>query len=175
MPGIAVRDAQEADLPAIQAIYAHHVLHGLGSFEEVPPDLAEMARRFAELKVKNMPYLVAQEDGRVLGYAYANFYRPRSAYRYSAEDSIYVAHDAVGRGVGRRLLQTLIDRCTAMGFRQMVAVIGDSQNRGSIALHAAQGFQKVGNLPSTGYKFGRWVDSFLMQRSLGDGDATPPE
>jgi len=175
MTEIALRDATQADLPAIQAIYGHHVLHGLGSFEEVPPTLEEMTRRYGDIRDKGMPYLVAvRADGSLLGYAYANFYRPRIAYRYTVEDSIYVAPDAAGQGVGRKLLAELIARCTAMGFRQMVAVIGDSANMGSVGLHKALGFAMIGNLPSVGFKFGRWVDSLYMQRALGPGDSTLP-
>jgi L-amino acid N-acyltransferase YncA len=172
---VRLRPSQDADLDAIQAIYAHHVLTGLGSFEEVPPDIAEMARRRAATLALNLPYLVAEaEDGRVIGYAYAAPYRTRSAYRYTVEDSIYVAADAARRGVGQALLAALIERCTALGYRQMVAVIGDSGNAGSIALHASQGFVRTGLLPSVGCKFGRWVDSVLMQRPLGPGDREQP-
>jgi|SRR6185369_2681795 len=175
MSDIVLRDAVDSDLPAIHAIYSHHVLHGLGSFEEVPPTLEEMTRRYRDIKAKTMPYLVVTQGARVLGYAYAGPYRPRIAYRYTVEDSIYVAHDAAGQGVGRKLLAELIARCTAMGFRQMVAVIGDSANLGSIGVHKALGFAMIGNLPSVGFKFGRWVDSVYMQRALGSGDGTLPE
>lgn len=175
MNDIVLRDAVAGDLPAIQAIYAHHVLHGLGSFEEVPPSLEEMTRRFDELRQKGMPYLVAVRDGTVLGYAYAGQLRPRSAYRYACEDSIYVAQEAVGHGVGRLMLKELIGRCTALGFRQMVAVIGDSANMGSVGLHRALGFVEVGNLKSVGFKFGRWVDSLFMQLPLASGDSSPPD
>jgi phosphinothricin acetyltransferase len=175
MSDIALGDATDADLPAIQAIYAHHVLHGLGSFEEVPPSLEEMTRRYRDLRDKGMPYLVARRGAKILGYAYAGPYRPRIAYRYSVEDSIYVAPDATGQGVGKRLLAELIARCTAMGCRQMIAVIGDSANHGSIGVHKALGFVEAGNLRSVGFKFGRWVDSVFMQRALGPGDTNPPE
>jgi phosphinothricin acetyltransferase len=172
---VRLRPSREDDLVAIQAIYAHHVLTGLGSFEEVPPDVAEMARRRAATLALNLPYLVAEaEDGRVIGYAYAAPYRTRSAYRHTVEDSIYVAADAVRRGVGRALLAALIERCTALGYRQMVAVIGDSGNAGSINLHTSQGFVRTGLLPAVGCKFGRWVDSVLMQRPLGPGDKEQP-
>jgi phosphinothricin acetyltransferase len=174
MNDIVLRDAVDGDLPAIHAIYSHHVLHGLGSFEETPPNLEEMTRRYRDIKAKNMPYLVVTQGSRVLGYAYAGPYRPRIAYRYTVEDSIYVAHDAAGKGVGRKLLAELIARCTAMGFRQMVAVIGDSGNLGSIGVHKALGFAMIGTLPSVGFKFGRWVDSVYMQRALGPGDSTLP-
>jgi phosphinothricin acetyltransferase len=175
MTDIALRDATPADLPAIHAIYAHHVTYGLGSFEEVPPNLEEMTRRYGDIRDKGMPYLVACRGDKLLGYAYANFYRPRIAYRYTVEDSIYVAPDAAGQGIGRKLLGALIERCTAMGFRQMVAVIGDSANLGSIGVHKALGFALIGNLPSVGFKFGRWVDSIYMQRALGAGDSTLPK
>jgi L-amino acid N-acyltransferase YncA len=172
---VRLRPSQDADLTAIQAIYAHHVLTGLGSFEEVPPDVAEMARRRGATLALNLPYLVAEaEDGQVIGFAYAAPYRTRSAYRHTVEDSIYVADDAVRRGVGRALLAALIERCTALGYRQMVAVIGDSGNAGSINLHTSQGFVRIGLLPSVGCKFGRWVDSVLMQRPLGPGDREQP-
>ena len=175
MAAPTLRDAAEADIPAIAAIYAHHVLHGLASFEEVQPDAAEMRRRFAELRAKGMPYLVvADAGGRVLGYAYAGPYRPRIGYRFTVEDSVYLAPDQGGRGLGRLMLAELIERCTAMGMRQMVAVIGDSGNAASIALHRALGFRPAGTLEAVGFKLGRWVDSVTMQRALGDGAATLP-
>jgi phosphinothricin acetyltransferase len=150
------------------------VLTGLASFEVTPPDAAEIARRRAEVLRRGLPYVVAALDGAVAGYAYAAPYRLRPAYRYTVEDSIYVHRDALGRGVGRRLLERLVADCAAAGYRQMLAVIGDSGNRPSIALHAACGFTRVGLLPSVGFKLGRWVDSVLMQRALGEGDATLP-
>jgi len=171
---VALRPAAERDVARIADIYAHHVLSGLASFEVAPPDAAEMARRRVDLLADGLPYLVAELEGAVVGYAYAALYRTREAYRYTVEDSIYVDHSAVGRGAGRRLLERLIAECTALGLRQMVAVIGDSGNRPSIALHQACGFRQVGLLPSVGFKFGRWVDSVLMQRALGQGDETPP-
>jgi L-amino acid N-acyltransferase YncA len=170
-----IRDALDADLPAIAAIYAHHVRTGLGSFEEEPPAVEELARRRAEVLARRLPYLVATEPrGGILGYAYASPYRSRTAYRYSVEDSIYVAAEAGRRGAGRALLSELIQRCTADGYRQMVAVIGDSGNLGSIGLHAGLGFRHIGLLPAIGFKFGRWVDSILMQRDLGPGATTLP-
>jgi phosphinothricin acetyltransferase len=172
--GPAVRDAIDADLPAIQAIYGHFVLTGLASFELVPPDAAEMARRRDAVRALGLPYLVAEDQGRVLGYAYAGPYRARPAYRHTVEDSVYVAPDAGRRGAGRRLLAALIARCEAAGYRQIVAVIGDSANTPSIALHRALGFEVAGTLRSVGFKFGRWVDSVLMQRPLGPGDASLP-
>ena len=174
-PAVIVRDATDADMAAIQAIYAHHVIHGLGSFEETPPDLGEMAGRRQAVLDHGLPYLLAEEDGAVRGYAYAGPFRPRRAYRYALENSVYVAPDAMGRGIGRRLLQVLVERCTATGYRQMIAVIGHSGNQGSIGLHAAAGFHQVGHLPSVGFKLGRWVDLVIMQRSLGPGDSTLPD
>jgi len=172
---ITIRDAEDTDLRAIHAIYAHHVLTGLGSFEEVPPPLDEMRRRRADILRHKLPYLVCEIDGRVAGYAYAGLFRTRSAYRYSVEDSIYVAPDAQRAGVGRRLLDELIRRCTKAGYRQMVAVIGDSANSGSIGVHQAAGFSEVARLPAIGFKFGRWVDSVMMQRALGPGQTTLPD
>lgn len=170
-----VRDSREADLAAITAIYAHHVRRGLGSFEEVPPTLAEMARRRAEILARRLPYVVADaKDGAVLGYAYASLFRARSAYRFTLEDSIYVAPGQERRGIGRTLLGTLVERCAAAGYRQMVAVIGDSGNAASLGLHEQAGFRRAGLLPAVGFKHGRWIDSVLMQRPLGDGDTTPP-
>jgi L-amino acid N-acyltransferase YncA len=169
-----LRDVVDADLPQIHSIYSHHVLHGAASFEEVPPDLAEMRKRFAALKAKSMPYLAAVEDGKILGYAYAGPYRVRVAYRFTVEDSIYLAPDAAGRGLGKLLLSEIIARSTALGMRQMVAVIGDSGNAASIGLHRALGFQMIGTLPAIGFKFGRWIDSVLMQRALGPGQTTLP-
>lgn len=171
---IAVRDADDADMPQIHQIYAHHVLHGLGSFEEVPPDIAEMRRRRADVLARHLPYIVCVLDGRVAGYAYAGPYRSRSAYRYTVEDSIYVSPDFQRRGVGRALLAELVRRCTALGYRQMIAVIGDSGNDGSIGVHAAHGFVQVALLPAVGFKFGRWVDGVMMQRALGEGQTTLP-
>lgn len=165
-----IRDAGEPDLDAVLAIYGHHVLTGAGSFEEVPPDPAEFAARFREVRRHGLPYLVAVADGTIGGYAYAGPFRPRAAYRYTLEDSVYVAPGMAGRGIGRALLGSLIERCTALGYRQMVAVIGDSGNTGSIGLHRALGFRPAGMLRSVGHKHGRWVDLVLMQRPLGDGD-----
>lgn len=170
-----IRDAVDADLPAIASIYAHHVRTGLGSFEEEPPAVEELARRRADVLARRLPYLVATDRrGRVLGYAYASPYRSRTAYRYSVEDSIYVAAEAGRRGVGRALLSELIARCTADGYRQMVAVIGDSGNLASVGLHAELGFRQVGVLSAIGFKFGRWVDTVLMQKALGPGADTLP-
>ena len=162
-------------MPAIQAIYAHHVLHGLGSFEEVAPDVAEMHRRYDEVNTRGLPYLVATLHGAVVGYGYCNLFRTRSAYRYCLEDSIYVKEGQHGKGVGRALLAELVMQCTALGHRQMIAVIGDSGNAGSIRLHESLGFVRCGVLRSTGIKFGRWVDTVMMQRPLGAGDGTLPQ
>ena len=169
-----VRPATPGDLPAIQSIYAHHVLHGLASFEEVPPALEEMRRRYDDVISRGLPYLAAESRGTVIGYGYCNLFRPRTAYRFSVEDSIYVKEGMHGKGVGTALLSVLIERCTRQGYRQMIAVIGDSANAGSIGLHASLGFLHSGMLRSTGFKFGRWVDTVLMQRPLGVGDGTLP-
>ena len=171
---VAMRTAMPHDAPRIAAIYAHHVRTGLASFEIEPPDAAEIARRLAEVRAQGLPFLVAEADGHVVGYAYATPYRSRPAYRYTLEDSVYVDQGCAGRGIGRRLLARLVSEAAACGHRQMIAVIGDSANRPSIALHAACGFVRVGLLPAVGRKFGRWVDSVLMQRSLGAGDAPLP-
>lgn len=169
-----LRPSTAADLPAITAIYAHAVMHGTGTFELEAPDEAEMARRRDDVLAKGLPWLVAEESGRVLGYAYANHFRPRRAYRFCLEDSIYLAEDARGRGVGTLLLAELVARCEAAGARQMLAVIGDSANLGSIGVHRALGFQHTGILKASGWKFGRWLDVVLMQRALGTGADTPP-
>jgi len=171
---ILIRDSRDEDVAAIQRIYAHHVLHGTASFEEQPPDEAEIARRRGDVLAKGLPYLVAELGGTVAGYAYASPYRTRPAYRYTLEDSVYVREGFAGRGLGRLLLTELIAACAAGGWRQMVAVIGDSGNAASIGLHERLGFRRVGTLQSVGYKFGGWVDSVLMQRELGTGDATKP-
>ncbi len=174
MSAIAVRPATEADLPAIAAIYNPAVLTGTASFELEPPDQAEMLRRFKALTDAGFPYLVAEAGGEILGYAYAGAYRPRPAYRFSVENSIYIAPSAHRRGVGRILLSALIDVCTQRGYRQMIAVIGDSANASSIGLHRAMGFRFSGTIHSVGYKHGRWLDSVVMQLPLGPGDTEPP-
>ena len=167
-----VRDSAEADLPAIQGIYAHHVLSGSASFEESPPDVGEMARRRAALLARQLPYIVAEIDGAVVGFAHASPYRARSAYRYTVENTVYVAAEVAGRGAGRALLGALIARCAELGYRQMIAVVGDSAS--SIGLHEALGFRRVGLLRSVGFKFGHWVDGIIVQRPLGEGDRNPP-
>jgi phosphinothricin acetyltransferase len=150
------------------------VLHGLASFEEEPPSVDELARRYRDVIGRGLPYLVAEYGADVAGYGYCAPYRPRSAYRYALEDSIYIRHDMTGRGIGKLLLEQLIARCAALGYRQIIAVIGDSANAASIGVHAACGFLRVGTLRSVGFKFGRWVDSVYMQRPLGPGDASRP-
>jgi L-amino acid N-acyltransferase YncA len=174
MSTLIVRASTDADVGRCAEIYGHHVLHGTASFEVDPPGIEEMHKRRASVLELGLPYLVAEADGRVLGYAYASNWRPRPAYAFSVEDSIYVDHAAVGRGVGKALLPVLIRQCTALGKRQMVAVIGDSAQTPSIRLHQGCGFEMVGTLKSIGFKFGRWLDSVLMQRPLGTGDAEPP-
>lgn len=169
-----VRPSADDDVATITAIYRHHVRHGVASFEEVPPDRSEIARRRRAMLDRGLPYMVAEQAGRVVGYCYASPYRTRSAYRFTLEDSIYVEAAQIGRGIGRALLSALIERCAALGYRQMVAVIGGSEQSPSIRLHQALGFARIGVLPATGFKFGGWVDTVLMQRSLGAGAATAP-
>ncbi|WP_198373127.1 GNAT family N-acetyltransferase [Roseomonas rosulenta] len=175
MPAPLLRPSRDDDLPAIAAIYGHWVTHGLASFELDPPDVAEMARRRAAVLAAGYPYLVAERNGRVTGYAYASAYRTRPAYRFAVENSVYVAPGEMRGGTGAALLDALVADCTARGFRLMVAVIGDSANTPSIGLHARAGFTRAGLLPAVGWKHGRWVDSVLMTRPLGEGAATPPD
>ncbi len=170
-----VRDAEIGDLEAVQAIYAHHVRHGLASFEETPPDLAEIEKRFRATLDSGLPYLVAELDGAIRGYAYAGRYRTRPAYRYTLENTVYVEPGFEGRGLGCALLGALVGRCEELGYRRMVAVIGDSANQASIRLHQRLGFRQCGLIPSVGFKFGRWVDSVLMERPLGAGDTSLPD
>ena len=170
-----IADAGLAHSPTVHSIYAHWVRHGLASFEEIPPDREEMERRRLAVQELGLPYLVALEGDTVLGFAYAGPYRPRSAYRFTVEDSVYVAPDAQGKGVGRRLLGEVIQRAEALGRRQMLAVIGDSGNAPSIGLHEAMGFRRIGIFQSVGFKFGRWVDTVMMQRPLGPGDHKLPD
>ena len=172
---IVVRDATDADIPAIQSIYGQEVLHGLASFEEVPPTVAEMRRRRREILALGLPYLVAEIDGRVAGYGHAGPYRHRPAYRHTVEDSVYVGLEMRGLGVGGRLLGALIVACERGPWRQMIAVIGDRGNAGSIRLHQRFGFREIGTLEAVGYKLGRWVDTVLMQRALGTGSGSAPE
>jgi len=171
---VEIRPAKPDDLAAVHAIYSHHVLKGLASFEEVPPAREEIARRYQDVTSSGLPWIVAQYGDRIAGYGYCALYRTRSAYRYSLEDSIYVHHEMHGRGIGSALLAELIRLCEAAGYRQLIAVIGDSAHAASINLHAAAGFVRVGTLRSVGFKFGRWVDSVIMQRPLGPGDAKTP-
>lgn len=174
MSGFVLRASAAADVAAITAIYAHHVREGLGSFEETPPAAEEIARRRETVLALGLPFMVAEEGGRVVGYAYAQPYRPRSAYRFSLEDSIYVAPDCTRRGIGGALLADLVERCARLGYRQMVAVIGDSANLASIRLHEKSGFARIGVQPAVGFKLGRWVDSVLIQRALGPGAQSLP-
>jgi L-amino acid N-acyltransferase YncA len=171
---LEVRDAAAADLPAVQSIYAHHVLHGFGTFDEVAPDLAAMETKWRGVVANGLPWLVAVEAGTIAGYAYATPFRPRTGYRYSVEDSVYVHNDRRGAGIGLALLEPLIARLEGLGARQVVAVIGDSQNAGSIALHRKCGFEPAGIVRGVGYKLGRWVDIVMMQRALNGGQSTPP-
>jgi len=169
-----IRPATDSDIEAIATIYRYHVLHGTASFETVPPERIEMMRRYSALRDQAYPYLVAVEDGVVVGYAYVGPYRPRVAYRNTVEDSIYLRADLIGRGTGTQLLGALIAACEQRGYRQMIAVVGDSGSLGSIRLHERHGFSHIGTLRSVGYKPGRWLDSVLLQRELGCGDSTPP-
>jgi L-amino acid N-acyltransferase YncA len=174
MSDLSIRPAQARDVAAITGIYAHSVLHGTASFEIEPPEEAEMAQRRDAVLAGGYPYLVAERGGDVVGYAYCGPYRIRPGYRWTVEDSIYIAPQMQKQGAGHVLLQRLIEECEARGFRQMIAVIGDSSQRPSIALHEALGFRQVGMLPTVGFKFGRWIDSVLMQRPLGNAASTPP-
>ena len=170
-----IRPSTDADLPAVTALYAHHVLHGTGTFETTPPTEADMAARRADVLGKGLPYLVAEEDGRVLGFAYCQWFKPRPAYRYSAEDSIYLDPDAAGQRIGNKLLAELVKHAEAAGVRKLIAVIGDSGNVRSIGVHRAMGFRHVGTIESCGWKFGRWLDIVMMDKSIGEGSRTPPE
>jgi len=177
MSAVEIRPATEADLPSITAIYEHAVLHGTATFELTPPDLAEMGRRFDVLSTGGFPYLAASLDGRVVGYAYAGAYRPRPAYRFTVENSIYLDPAIHRKGIGLKLMHRLIEECISRGYRQMIAVIGDSANAGSIGVHTRCGFQMIGTHPNVGLKFGRWLDTVMMQLPLGAGASTipPPE
>ncbi|ROZ71255.1 GNAT family N-acetyltransferase [Ramlibacter sp. WS9] len=170
-----IRPSTDADLPAITAIYAHHVLHGTGTFETTPPSETELAARRADVLAKGLPWLVAEEGGHILGYAYCQWFKPRPAYRFSAEDSIYLHPDAAGKGLGKALLAELATQAEAFGIRKLIAVIGDSNNAGSIGVHRTLGFTPVGTFKSCGWKFGKWLDIVLMEKTLGEGDTTPPE
>ncbi len=170
-----IRPSTDADLPAITRIYGHHVLHGTGTFETTPPTEAEMATRRADVLGKNLPWLVVEQDGQVLGYAYGNWFKPRPAYRFSVEDSIYMAPEAAGKGLGRALLAELLAQLERGGTRKVMAVIGDSSNAGSVGVHRALGFTPVGTVASCGWKFDRWLDIVIMEKTLGAGNSTRPE
>jgi len=174
MSSLEIRSAAAADLPAITEIYEHAVRYGTATFELIPPDLAEMTRRFGVLMEGGYPYFVAALEDRVIGYAYAGAYRPRPAYRFTVENSVYLEPAIHRRGIGLQLLERLITECEARGYRQMIAVIGDSDNAGSISVHTKCGFQMIGTHPNVGFKFGRWLDTVMMQRALGDGGKTLP-
>ena len=174
MSSLEIRPATAADLPFVTAIYEHAVLYGTATFELIAPDLAEMTRRFTALTEGGFPYFVAALEGRVIGYAYAGVYRPRPAYRFTVENSVYLQPATHRRGIGLQLLQRLITECETRGYRQMIAVIGDSANAGSIGVHARTGFQMIGTHSNVGFKFGRWLDTVMMQRTLGDGGRTLP-
>jgi L-amino acid N-acyltransferase YncA len=170
-----IRPSRDEDVAAVARIYAHHVLHGTGTFETTPPTEAEMAQRRADVLGKGLPWLVVEVDGQVLGFAYGNWFKPRPAYRFSVEDSIYLAPEAAGRGLGRLLLTELLAALERAGVRKVMAVIGDSANAGSIGVHKALGFEHAGTIQACGWKFGRWLDIVLMQRPLGQADSTPPQ
>jgi phosphinothricin acetyltransferase len=170
-----IRPSRDEDIAQITAIYGHHALHSTGTFETTPPAEADMAARRADVLAKGLPYLVAEDGGELLGFAYCQWFKPRPAYRFSAEDSIYLHPDARGRGIGKLLLTELSGHAEAMGIRKLIAVIGDSGNAGSIGVHRTCGFSHVGLFKSCGWKFGRWLDIVLMEKALGAGDSTPPE
>ncbi len=170
-----IRPSTEQDLPAITRIYGHHVLHGTGTFETTPPTESEMATRRADVLAKGLPWLVVEQDGQVLGYAYGNWFKPRPAYRFSVEDSIYMAPEAAGKGLGRALLAELLAQLERGGTRKVMAVIGDSSNAGSVGVHRALGFTPVGTVASCGWKFDRWLDIVIMEKTLGAGNSTRPE
>jgi phosphinothricin acetyltransferase len=170
----SIRPSLESDLPAITAIYGHHVLHGTGTFETTPPTEAEMTSRRADVLAKGLPYLVIEEGGRVLGYAYCQWFKPRPAYRFSAEDSIYMHPEAAGKGLGKVLLAELMRQAEAAGVRKLIAVIGDSGNTASVGVHKALGFEQVGTIRNCGWKFERWLDIVIMDKSIGEGATTRP-
>jgi phosphinothricin acetyltransferase len=172
---LLIRPSRDEDVAVIAAIYGHHVLHGVASFEDVAPSVEEMRRRRGAIVARGFPYLVAERAGRVVGYCYAGSYRARIGYRFTVEDSIYIDQSEVGRGIGRALLTQVIDRVVEQGYRQMIAVIGGSETVPSIRLHAALGFVQIGIFPAIGFKFGRWIDSVYMQRALGPGQTTLPQ
>ncbi|MFC5520902.1 GNAT family N-acetyltransferase [Polaromonas jejuensis] len=169
-----IRPSRDEDIPAITAIYAHHVLHGTGTFETEPPSVADMTARRADVLSKGLPYLVAEQHGKIAGFAYGNWFKPRPAYRYSVEDSIYLAPELHRQGLGRALLAELLARCEAVGIRKVMAIVGDSANAGSIGVHRALGFTQVGLIEACGWKFGAWRDIVILQKTLGPGDTQPP-
>lgn len=171
---LIVRDAIESDMAAVRAIYAHHVIHGTASFELEPPTLEQMLQRRADICAHGLPYLVAEHEGQVVGYAYATLYRPRPAYRFTVEDSVYVRDGMAGLGIGHALLSKVVEHCVADARRQLVAIIGNSENLGSIRLHEQLGFRKVGVFEAVGFKHGRWLDTVIMQRELGEGAGSAP-
>ena len=171
---LLIRPSHDHDIPQITAIYAHHVLHGTGTFETEPPSVADMTTRRADVLGKGLPYLVAQQDGLVVGFAYGNWFKPRPAYRYSVEDSVYLAPDLHRKGLGRALLAELLTRFEAAGIRKVMAIIGDSANAGSVGVHRALGFTQVGVVESCGWKLGAWRDIVIMQKTLGVGSTQPP-
>ncbi len=171
---LLIRSSGDEDTTAITALYAHHVLHGTGTFETEAPGNAEMALRRADVLAKGLPYLVAEQDGKIVGFAYGNWFKPRSAYRYSVETSIYLASDLQRQGLGRALLAELLARCERAGIRKLMAIVGDSANAGSIGVHRSVGFTEVGTVAACGWKFGAWRDIVIMQRTLGLGDTQPP-
>ena len=175
IPMPLIRPSRDEDIDAIAAIYAHHVRHGTGSFETEAPSVADMTARRADVLSKGLPYLVAEQDGVVVGFAYGNWFKPRPAYRYSVEDSIYMAPDLHRKGLGRALLAELLARCEAGGIRKVMAIIGDSANAGSVGVHRSVGFQTVGTIDGCGWKFGAWRDIVIMQKTLGAGTARPPQ
>ncbi|WP_296185100.1 GNAT family N-acetyltransferase [Pseudomonas sp. UBA1879] len=173
-PPLTLRDALDHDMPAVQRIYAHHVIHGTASFELEPPTLVQMLQRRADIRANGLPYVVAEANGEIVGYAYATLYRPRPAYRFTVEDSVYVREGMAGLGIGQQLLETVIQRCTDDGRRQMVAIIGNSENLASVRLHERLGFRTVGVFESVGFKHGRWLDTVIMQRELGEAGHSLP-
>jgi phosphinothricin acetyltransferase len=170
-----IRPSRDEDIPAITAIYGHHVLHSTGTFETEPPSEADMATRRADVLSKGLPYLVAEQGGKIVGFAYGNWFKPRPAYRFSVEDSIYLAHHQHRKGLGRALLAELLARLEAVGIRKAMAVIGDSANAGSVGVHRSLGFKEVGTIASCGWKFGAWRDIVIMEKTLGAGDTQPPQ
>ncbi|HUR88333.1 MAG TPA: GNAT family N-acetyltransferase [Ramlibacter sp.] len=170
----SIRPARESDVPEITAIYAHHVQNGTGTFETTAPSADEMATRRADVLSKGLPYIVMEDDGRIVGYAYCQWFKPRPSYRFSAEDSIYMHKDAAGKGFGKQLLAELVKQAEAVGLRKLIAVIGDSANAGSIGVHRAVGFTPIGTIRSCGWKFGRWLDIVMMEKAIGEGATTPP-